>query len=232
TVHVASAQLVVDVDGLAGREPDSIETDVAGAWTPSRRDEQLVTGEGPTVAQGERDRSVVPLTRSALDRGTEHDVDAFGGERAPQLLAGERFELRDEARRGVDDRDLPRPEALPRLGELGPDRSTAEHEEPFRHRARARRRAVVPRAHARQTVDRWHRGLRPRREDHRARGLELAHRAVFALHVDTPLTGEATVATHQLAACARQPLDLRVVVPVRSDLVATSERGMYVELAD
>ena len=42
--HAGGAELVVDLDRLAGLEPDRVDAEIVGVRAPSDRDEQLVAG--------------------------------------------------------------------------------------------------------------------------------------------------------------------------------------------
>ena len=53
--HVLGAELVVDLDRLAGLEPHGVDAEIVGVRATADGDEQLVAGDGAAVVERERD---------------------------------------------------------------------------------------------------------------------------------------------------------------------------------
>jgi hypothetical protein len=131
-VDAQDAQPIVNV-GVATRffgKADAVEAYVAGLRAASDGDEDLVGGELSPVFEDGDDRPVRAGSTRRGHAGPHDDGDALGLERGTDLLACKRFLVGEQPVERLDDRDLVATQALERLGHLGADGATAEHEEP------------------------------------------------------------------------------------------------------
>ena len=200
---------------------------------PPDGDEQLVAGDGAAVVEREGHRRSVAAGAFGAHRLRADDhVDAFLLERGAQLVAGERFEVRDEALAALDHRHLARAETLPRLRHLDADDAAAQHHESLGH-------VLAPTSRARLSHTLMSRSpsiggitaLDPVASTTARRASSSRTVPSESVDVDPALTDQACVTSDQGAAGTVEPLHLTLVVPVPDDLVPSLEHRVDVELA-
>ena len=203
---VVRAHRLVDLDRLAGLQPDGFEAEVAGVHAPADRRKQLGALNRFAVLELDGDGSA--LARDRRCEAPDLDLDPALAERVVHGLRGELLLARDQARCALDDRHG-RTERSPRLTELDADDAAAEDHEVLRHLLRGRALDVRPRLRLGEPRDRRQEGARAGRNDDRVSGGE---RAVAGL--DAPLAGELRAAAHDRDAAFLEPGELDGVVQI------------------
>ena len=187
-VRPRRAHPVVNLDRLAGLEPDRLDPELGRVGPAPDRHEQLVAGHG--LARVELDDHLAALGPHRRRLAALADVHAALAQGLLDVVCGKRLLLREQAVGGLDQRDL-RSEAAPGLRHLHADDAAAQDRQALGHLLGRGGLAIGPGLGLGQAVDRRHDGPAAGGDDD---GLRADQRLVT--HHDAPLAVETAGPAH------------------------------------
>ena len=216
-VHAAcDPQLRVRLHELAvGVQPDGREAETGKIDLPAGRDQQPLRGQ---LVAADVDGEAGPVVVDPLRRDTGVDANTFAGEHLGEQAAGLRLVRRQQTVGHLDDVD-PAAEPGEGLGELGTDRTAAEHDQGLRCGLGRDRFPVRPERAVGKAWNRRDRRIGARVEDDRP-----GRREFLVPDTDGVRAGDLRPAADEPAAGLLEPVDGDLVVPAGGGLGADALR--------